>query len=78
MTVVIEFTGDLVPLSFAAFAAHRAARLSLRHAVTAQDLGRAVVRVEGPEALVDAFEMACSLGPGDCLVRGVRRLEDAA
>jgi hypothetical protein len=78
MVVTLQFDGTLPPESFAAFAAHRAGRLSLAHAVTAQDEGRAVIRVEGPAALIDAFEMACSLGPADCLVLDVTRLEEAA
>ena len=72
--VTLDFTGHLPPASFAEFAAHRAARLSVWHLVLEQTLSRAVIRVRGPEVLVDAFEMALSLGPADCLVRDVRRL----
>ncbi len=77
-TVTVEFTGDLPPAPFAAFAAHRAARLSVVHEVVAQDAGRAVIRLTGAAALVEAFEMALSLGPAECLVRDVRRLETAS
>jgi len=72
--VTLDFTGHLPPASFAEFAAHRAARLSVTHDMQEQTLQRAVIRVRGPEVLVDAFEMALSLGPSDCLVRDVRRL----
>lgn len=72
--VTLDFTGHLPPASFAEFAAHRAARLSVWHVVLEQTLSRAVIEVRGPEVLVDAFEMALSLGPADCLVRDVRRL----
>jgi hypothetical protein len=72
----MRFEGDMVPASFAEFAAHRAARLSLAHRVLAQDDRGATIRVTGPAALVDAFEMALSLGPADCLVRDVTRLPE--
>ncbi|MGP9789575.1 hypothetical protein [Roseinatronobacter sp. NSM] len=75
-TVTLEFLGDLPQASFAEFAAHRAARLSLSHTMIAQDAGRALVQLTGPEALVDAFEMALSLGPQTCVVRDVRRQEN--
>lgn len=72
----MRFDGDLPEASFAEFAAHRAARLSLAYRFVAQDAEHAVIRVCGPAALVDAFEMALSLGPRDCLVRDVRRLSE--
>jgi hypothetical protein len=72
------FTGQLRTDSFIEFARHRAARLGLRidvgqisdQAVTVQAL---TVTVSGAAELVDAFEMACSLGPYDCLVLEVAR-----
>jgi hypothetical protein len=72
------FTGQLRADSFIEFARHRAARLGLRidvgqisdQAVTVQAL---TVTVSGAAELVDAFEMACSLGPYDCLVLEVAR-----
>jgi hypothetical protein len=75
-TTELEFTGDLDPESFAGFAAHRAARLSVCHSVVSGSATSAVIRLTGPEALIDAFEMALSLGPRDCLVRDVRRLDN--
>ena len=77
LTVTLRFEGDLPAASFAEFAAHRAARLSLAHAILAQDRRAAVIRLTGPEALIDAFEMALSLGPADCLVRAVHRQDTA-
>lgn len=74
--VTLEFLGSLPEASFAEFAAHRAAKLSLTHRIIAQDAGRAVVRLTGPPALIDAFEMALSLGPQACIVRDVRRPEN--
>jgi hypothetical protein len=75
-TAVLRFDGRLVPASFAAFAAHRAARLSLDHAVLDRTTAGATIRVSGPAALVDAFELARSLGPADCQIRDVTRLPD--
>jgi hypothetical protein len=76
-TVTLRFEGDLPAASFAEFAAHRAARLSLDLRMLAQDAGTAVIRLTGPAVLIDAFEMALSLGPADCLVREVFRLDNA-
>jgi hypothetical protein len=77
------FTGQLRADSFIEFARHRAARLGLRidvgqisdQAVTVQALTvqALTVTVSGAAELVDAFEMACSLGPYDCLVLEVAR-----
>ncbi|WP_237155507.1 hypothetical protein [Oryzibacter oryziterrae] len=67
------FSGALVPESFRAFAEHRAARLDLGLAVGPLSAALAEVAVTGPEPLVDAFEMACSLGPSDCLILDVAR-----
>ncbi|RWR49448.1 hypothetical protein EOW65_09000 [Sinirhodobacter ferrireducens] len=61
------------PDSFAEFAAHRAARLSIALDTIAVDATAARLRVAGAPDLVDAFEMALSLGPADCLVREVER-----
>lgn len=66
--VTLVFTGRLVPPSFADFVAHRAARLALDHGLGPVDASRAEVTVRGDPDLVDAFEMACSLGPLDCVV----------
>lgn len=75
--VTLEFLGDLPVGSFAEFAAHRAARLSLVCRTVAQDPARAVFSLQGAEVLIDAFEMALSLGPHDCLVHDVHRHENA-
>jgi hypothetical protein len=70
---VIRFAGRLVPESFAAFARHRAARLDLRVLALSADAEGARAHLAGPPALLDAFEMACSLGPLDCLVLDIER-----
>lgn len=72
-SVLFTFTGDLVVESFLAFARHRAARLDLPMAVLASDENAVAVAVEGQVDLVDAFDMACSLGPHDCIVLDVER-----
>jgi acylphosphatase len=72
-TVTFLFTGRFDTASFAEFARHRAARLSLDAGVSDLRPDRVRVTVSGQPDLVDAFEMACSLGPIDCLVEDVVR-----
>jgi hypothetical protein len=68
-----RFHGALRAASFSAFARTRAARLGLvLHALEVSADG-AEARVEGEEALLGMFEMACALGPLDCLVRETER-----
>lgn len=75
-TVTFVFTGRFEPASFAEFARHRAARLSLDAGAPDIRPDRVRITVSGQHDLVDAFEMACSLGPLDCLVDDVvRRME---
>lgn len=69
------FTGTIVCDSFAAFARHRADRLALRLDLGACDARAAAMRVEGEPALIDMFEMALSLGPYDCIVLDVGRID---
>lgn len=61
--------------SFLGFARHRADRLDidLNVNVNACSQTRVSLSVSGQEALVDMFEMACSLGPTDCIVLDVIR-----
>lgn len=72
-TVTFIFTGRFEPASFADFARHRAARLSLDAGQPDLRSDRVRITVSGQHDLVDAFEMACSLGPIDCLVEDVSR-----
>ncbi|MDB5523029.1 MAG: hypothetical protein JWM58_792 [Rhizobium sp.] len=67
------FHGQIDCDSFAEFAQHRAARLDIEIQLGACDPTSATLSVRGQEALVDAFEMACSLGPYDCVVIDVER-----
>jgi len=75
--VCFVFTGRLRTDSFIEFARHRAARLGLSVDVAQMNEMAITVNVSGPAELVDAFEMACSLGPYDCLVLDVVRHDRA-
>jgi acylphosphatase len=72
-SVILTFSGALVADSFLAFVRHRADRLELPFAVLASDDTAVAVAVDGQADLVDAFDMACSLGPRDCIVLDVTR-----
>jgi hypothetical protein len=72
-TVILTFRGDIPSPGFVDFACHRAAKLSLALDLLEQARHVSRMRVSGHPALVDAFEMALSLGPQDCLVRDVER-----
>lgn len=71
-TVRLSFEGRFVVSSFVDFAARRAARLDLDARVLRADDGVIALDVTGQRDLIDAFEMACSLGPLDCLVLDCR------
>lgn len=75
MTVDFTFSGRLEPQGFVAFAEHRAARLSLGLNIAFCDSKRCRLTLSGPEALIDAFEMAVSLGPYDSIVLDVSRFQ---
>lgn len=69
----LEITGALADESFVGWIVERARRLSLSGAVRRISEANIEVTVEGPEALVDAMELACSLGPASVLVDGIVR-----
>ena len=71
------FTGRFRADSFIEFARHRAARLGLWIDLAQISDEAITVNVSGAAELVDAFEMACSLGPYDCLVLEVARFDRA-
>ena len=62
----LSFYGCL-GLAFAKFAQARARRLALDGSIR-YGPKRAIIRIEGPEALVGAFEMACIIGPEACSI----------
>ena len=70
------FKGRLSCESFVEFASHRARRLDLRMAIGACSSETVSLSIEGPDDLLDAFEMACSLGPYDCIILDVLRGEN--
>ena len=70
------FTGRFRPDSFREFADHRARLLDLSARWRESASDRMAVTVSGQGGFVDAFEMACSLGPIDCLVLDVERKDD--
>ncbi len=69
----ITFSGALDPERFMAFAEHRARRLDLVARFSTVGPEVVAVTVEGEPDLIDAFEVACSLGPASCIVRDVAR-----
>lgn len=69
--IMFTFTGSFQPESFGAFVRHRAGRLALSAMIRESGPTRIEVEVTGEPDLLDAFEMACSLGPADALVRDV-------
>lgn len=72
-TATMVFTGSFQTARFVSFAEHRARRLDLILRLGPAGADAITMTVEGEPDLVDAFEMACSLGPIDCLVLDVRR-----
>ena len=69
------FVGRFEPGSFVEFVHHRARRLALRAGIGSTSQDRIEVSVSGEVDLIDAFELACSLGPTDCLVLDIFRLQ---
>jgi hypothetical protein len=67
------FKGAFQTKSFVEFARHRAERLGLDVQFGPASVEAVAMNVCGAPELVDAFEMACSLGPLDCFVLDVVR-----
>jgi acylphosphatase len=63
--------GRIEPVSYLAFVAERARWLDVRGWGRWLGDGRIEVVAAGPEALVGALEMACTLGPLDALVERI-------
>ena len=72
------FSGKLRADIFVEFARHRAARLDLVIYIGSVSDEAITLTVRGASELVDAFEMACSLGPYQCLVLDVTRRDGLA
>lgn len=73
----IRLMGAFNPSSFKNWICIRARLLDLKGSVTSQGNQRISILVEGPQALIDAMEMACSLGPMDALVDRVEVIPHA-
>lgn len=73
--IATEFTlqGRLQSDGFVDWICHRARVLALTGWVARIDATRVTVVVAGPEALIGAMEMACSLGPVDISVDRIDR-----
>ena len=67
--------GQLAAPGFADWVCDRAARLDLTGWVRSDGPSAMTIVVAGPPTLVDAMEMACSLGPMDVLVERIERSE---
>jgi acylphosphatase len=64
----IRLEGRLASTSFVDWICHRARLLDLSGWVQTDGPGALTIVVSGPQALIDAMEMACSLGPMDVQV----------
>ncbi|MFT9093219.1 MAG: hypothetical protein ABF479_19810 [Gluconacetobacter sp.] len=64
----LELDGCAAVEAIVGFAHERAALMALACVVVETGPARVVLDVAGPEPLVGAFEMACRLGPAECLV----------
>lgn len=67
----LRLTGALGAPGFPDWICHRARLLDLAGWVAQKDETELTIVVVGPEPLIDAMEMACSLGPVDVLVERV-------
>lgn len=70
----ITLEGDVLAGDFPDWICHRARLLDLSGWVTTAE-GAIRIVVAGPEPLIDAMELACSLGPRDVLVSRIERRE---
>ena len=68
----IQLVGAFRDTSFPDWICHRAQLLDLDGWVTAPTVDEICVVVAGPQALIDAMEMACSLGPMDVRVDRIK------
>lgn len=70
-TVEILLSGVFNPDSFACWIYNRARLLDLAGSVNAKGSTEMCILVQGPLPLIDAMEMACSLGPMDANVERI-------
>lgn len=67
----LVFSGRNLGPAFLDFVEDRARRFSLDGWAAPTGRGDVAVTLRGPDALIDMLEIACLLGPIDCLVEGV-------
>lgn len=72
-----RIAGRIEPRTYLAFVADRARWLAIDGWASAAE-GQATVVASGPEALVGALEMACTLGPLDALVDEIEADDEPA
>ncbi|WP_181703172.1 acylphosphatase [Chthonobacter albigriseus] len=70
-TAELVFTGRDLGADFLAFVEDRARRFSLDGWAAPAPSGSVRVVLSGPDALIDMLEVACLLGPVNCLVEDV-------
>lgn len=63
--------GAFDPETFVAWICHRARLLNLTGSVDVKGTADVHILVQGPQPLIDAMEMACSLGPMDANVERI-------
>jgi len=69
----MRFVGALDPVAFARFAARRAALLQVEALWGPAESRAFECEVAGAPEMVDAFEMACWLGPPGAMIASVER-----
>lgn len=77
IATLFHLEGQLAAPGFADWVRDRAVRLDLTGWVRSDGPSAMTIVVAGPPALVDALEMACSLGPMDVLVERIERSAQA-
>ena len=76
-TARLAFEGSFVVASFLDFVVRRAERLDVKIRIVRAGDRIVTIDVTGQPDLIDALEMACSLGPLDCLVLDCRSTAQA-
>jgi len=67
----MTISGALQTEGFLNFIGHYANRLSLNSGIVEASQARITLDLDGPAQLIDMLEMACWLGPEDCVVTDI-------
>ncbi len=70
----MTISGDLDTASFLPWIERHANKLGLQRHIIQANSARIEIEIEGPVELIDAMEMACSLGPISVMVDRVDRI----